>query len=50
MTSHKKVINYKVVVLIEIYNFDVGGVAIRGCLTNFNFKLLKLQLYCMDIK
>ena len=49
MTSHKKVINYKVVVLIEIYNID-GGFAIRGRLTNLNFKSSKLQPYCWDIK
>jgi hypothetical protein len=36
--------------LIEIYNFDVGDFAIRGRLTNLNFKLSKLQPYCWDIK
>jgi hypothetical protein len=49
MTSDKKVINYKVV-LIEIYNFNVGGFAIRGHLANLNFKLSKLQPYCWDPK
>jgi hypothetical protein len=29
------------VVVIEIYNFDVGGFAIRGRLKNFNFKIIK---------
>ena len=50
MTSDKKFINYKVVVLIEIYNFDVGGFVIPGCLANLNFKSSKLQPYCRDIK
>ena len=49
MTSDKKVINHKVV-LIEVYNFDVGGFANRGRLTNLNFKSSKLQPYCWDIK
>ena len=38
MALDEKVINYKFVVLIEIYNFDFGCFAIRGCLTNLNFK------------
>jgi hypothetical protein len=50
MISDKKVINYKVVALIEIYIFDVGGFAIRGRLTNLNLKSSKLQPYCQDIK
>ena len=49
MTLDNKVINYRVV-LIEIYNFDVGGFAIRGRLTNLTFKSSKVQPYCWDIK
>ena len=50
MASDKKVINYKFVVLIEIYNFDFGCFAVRGRLTNLNFKTLKLQLDFWDLK
>jgi len=39
MTLDEEVINYKVVVLIMIYNFDSSYFAIRGGLTNLNFKL-----------
>jgi hypothetical protein len=28
MTSEEKVINYKVIILIKVYNFDVGRFAI----------------------
>jgi hypothetical protein len=45
MISNKKVITYKVIVLIEIYNFDVGDFPIQGRLTNLNFKSSKLQPY-----
>ena len=43
MASDEKVINHKFVVLIEIYNFNFGSFAIRGRLTNLNFKTSKLQ-------
>jgi hypothetical protein len=32
MISNEELINYKVVVLIEIYNFGFGWFSIRGCL------------------
>ena len=43
MISNGKVINYKVVVLIEIYNFGFGCFAIGGRFTNLNFKLWELK-------
>jgi hypothetical protein len=50
MTSDEKVINYKVVVLIDIYNFDIGRFAIRYRLNNLNFNLCKLRPYFWDLK
>ena len=50
MASDEKVINYKFVVLIKIYNFDFGCFAIRGRLTNLNFKTSKLQPDFWDLK
>jgi hypothetical protein len=38
MASDEKVINYKFLVLIEIYNFDFGCFAIQGRLKILNFK------------
>jgi hypothetical protein len=43
MASYEKVINYKFIVLIEIYNFNFGCFAIQGRLPNLNFKTLKLE-------
>jgi len=37
--SSEKVINYKVIILIEIYNIGYGRFSIRGSLTKLNFKL-----------
>ena len=50
MASDKKVINYKFIVLIEIYNFDFDCFAILGRLTNLNFKTSKLQPDFWDLK
>ena len=50
MASDEKVINYKFIVLIEIYNFDFGCFAIRGRLTNLNFKTSKLPPDFWDLK
>jgi hypothetical protein len=50
MASDEKVINYKFVIVVQIYNFDFGCIAIRGCLTNLNFKMSKLQLDFWDLK
>jgi hypothetical protein len=44
MISNEKLINYKVVLLIEIYNFSFGGFSIQGCLKILIFKILKLQM------
>jgi hypothetical protein len=38
MISNEKVINYKVVILIEIYNFSFGRISIRGHLKKLNFQ------------
>jgi hypothetical protein len=38
-----KVLNYKVVDIIEIYNFDFGHFSIRGYLKILNFKCEKLK-------
>ena len=43
MALDEKVINYKFVVLIEIYNFDFGCFTIQNRLINLNFKTSKLQ-------
>ena len=50
MASDEKVINYKFVVLIEIYNFDFGCFVIRGRLTKLNFEMSKLQPDFWDLK
>ena len=42
MFSNKKLINYKVVVLIEIYNFGFSRFFIQGCLKILVLKILKL--------
>jgi len=39
MTSNENGINYKFIILTEIYNFDFGCFAIRGRL-----KILKIQI------
>jgi hypothetical protein len=44
MISNEKVINYRVVVLIEIYNFGCGCFFIRDHLQNLNFKIFELQI------
>jgi len=44
MVSNEKVINNKVVVLIEIYNFGFGQFYIRGRLKIVNFKILELHI------
>jgi len=44
MISNEKLINYKVVILIEIYNFGFGRFFIQGCLKILVFKILKLQI------
>ena len=43
MNSNKKVVNYKVSWLFEIYNFSLGSFSIRGRLQNLNFKILKFK-------
>jgi hypothetical protein len=42
--SNKKLINYKVVALMDIYNFDFGRFFIRGRLKILIFKILELQI------
>jgi hypothetical protein len=42
MISNEKLINYIVVVLIEIYNFSFGRFSVQGCLKILVFKILKL--------
>ena len=37
MISNEKLINYKVVVLIDIYNFGFSRFSIRSCLKNYVF-------------
>jgi hypothetical protein len=41
MISNEKIVNYKIVVLIKIYNFGFGWYSIRGRLNNFVFKNFK---------
>jgi len=50
MISNEK-LNYKVVVLVEIYNFGFGRISIRGRLKNLNQQcnnptLVKLDRVC----
>ena len=42
MILNKKLINYKVVVLIEIYDFYFGQFSIQGGLKILIFKILEL--------
>ena len=49
MISNEMLINYKVVALIDIYNFGFGRFSIRGCLKilvflNFNTSDTNLRL------
>jgi hypothetical protein len=37
MISNEKLFNYKVVILIKIYNFGFGRFFIQGCLKNLVF-------------
>jgi hypothetical protein len=39
MSSNEKVMNYKILVLIDIYNFGFGHFCIRYRLKILNFKL-----------
>ena len=50
MALDEKVINYTFIVLIKIYNFDFDCFAIRGRLTNLNFKTSKLPPDFWDLK
>ena len=43
MVSNKKVVNFKVASLFEIYNFCFGRFSIRGHLKNLNFKCEKFK-------
>ena len=42
MISNEKVVNYKVLELIEIYNFYFGHFSIELCLNNSKFKFQKM--------
>jgi hypothetical protein len=44
MVLNKKLINYKVVALIDIYNLDFGRFFIQGRLKFLIFKILELQI------
>ena len=48
MASDEKVINYKFVVLIKIYNFDFGCFAIRGRLKKFEFQNIKTSARLLE--
>ena len=50
MTSNENGINYKFIILIEIYNFDFVCFAIRGRLKILNFKTSKLQADFWNLK
>jgi hypothetical protein len=50
MILNEKVINYKVIVLIEIYNFGFSRFEIQGHLQILNFKSSKLQPCYWDLK
>jgi hypothetical protein len=44
MILNEKLINYKVIFLIEIYNFGFGRFSIWGHLKNLNSKILELLI------
>jgi len=43
MNLNKKIMNYEVLVDLEIYNFGFSCFSICGHLTNLNFKLWELE-------
>ena len=50
MISNEKVVNYKVLELIEIYNFYFGHFSIELCLNNSNFKFQKNDNFKQDFE